>query len=184
MAKIGTFIVKGIAQWAKVFESNRDMEGYQGKFAEHGGAYVIDLVVDEDNMEIYEDSGSAGKIRPAFWNEDGNVFTDKRKDAEGNKFVAAKGKYILKFKRKHEERKKADGGPPKVLFEGEVMDGVDMLIGNGSEVEVKFTTYSTKKSNGTRLEAIRVLELVEFEPYDDEDEDVDSGDEEDDGFPF
>ena len=175
MAVIGNFIVRGIAQWAKIFEENRDMEGFEGSFKDHDGAYTIDLIVDAENAEIYEDSGAAGAVKPAFWDEAHGTFTAKRKEKDGSKNVAAEGKSILRFKRKHiDTNKPANGGAPKVLFEGGVMTATEGMVGNGSDVEVKFMVYTTKMSNGTLLKAVRVLDLVEFklEAEDDDEDDL------------
>ena len=35
--------VSGTAKWAKVFEENRDKEGYQGQYADTNGRCTIDV---------------------------------------------------------------------------------------------------------------------------------------------
>jgi len=159
MANIGTFIIPGIAQWAKVFEHNRDMEGFEGAYVDCDGAYTIDLVVDEDGLAIYERSKAAGKPKPAYLDEGTGTYTHKRKnnDDEANTRTDL---FIIKFKRKHLDRvSDRFGGAPEIIG---LPEGVTE-IGNGSRVELRFSTYTTKMSNGCRMEKIRVVDLVEFE---------------------
>ena len=55
---MGTTIVKliGIAEWAKVFEQNRDLTGWkptlqaEGSYEKYNGACTIDMILDEDNI--------------------------------------------------------------------------------------------------------------------------------------
>lgn len=62
------------------------------------------------------------------------------------------------------------GGLPKVFdSEGNTFDG---NIGNGSKVTVKVEVYDTKSGRrGTRLIAVRVDDLVEYNPEESENED-------------
>lgn len=130
------YSVKGKAKWAKVFEFNRDMGEYH---KDYDGAYTIDVYLDEDQMKTVSKSGT--QVKPKI-------------DDEG---------IFVKFKRKHADFIPALGGAPKVVDKDDQPWDTEVLIGNGSEVEVFFTVYSTKKGNGTRLEGIRVLDLVEVE---------------------
>ena len=63
MAKI---TVTGIAQWAKVFEENRDLDGYQGQWRDTDGRCTIEMILDQDNTDRVKASGcmSAGKDDP------------------------------------------------------------------------------------------------------------------------
>ena len=55
-------------------------------------------------------------------------------------------------------------GPPVVLDkENKPFDGI---VGNGSEVTIKLTVFDTIKGKGHRLEAVRVENLVEYNPED------------------
>ena len=135
-----TIYLKGAAQWAKVFPHNKDKnEDFHGP----GGAYVLDLVVDKEELEKFTASGSR---------------TSPRTTDEG---------VVIKCKRKHNHATiDAFGGPPQVVdADGNDWDGT--LIGNGSEVEVALTVYDTKVGKGTRLEGVKVLNLVELPPLDD-----------------
>ena len=40
----------GIAEWARVFESNRDMDGFDGVYRDHDGACTIDIIMDDANL--------------------------------------------------------------------------------------------------------------------------------------
>ena len=40
----------GTAEWAKVFEQNRDLKGFEGAYEAHDGACTIDLLMDEANV--------------------------------------------------------------------------------------------------------------------------------------
>ena len=53
MAKI---TVTGLAQWAKVFEQNRDLTGWkpteqaEGSYEKYNGASTIDMILDDENI--------------------------------------------------------------------------------------------------------------------------------------
>lgn len=130
--------VEGIGQWAKVFEFNRDMnEDFHGP----GGACTIDVLLEKEELDKVTKSGS--KLKPKITDEG----------------------IVMRFKRKfnHPQGIKEFGGVPRVVdAEGnDFPEGT--LIGNGSKVRVYFTVYETKMGNGTRLEAVQVLDLVEYE---------------------
>ena len=44
----------GIAEWAKVFESNRDMDGFDGVYRDHDGACTIDVILDMGFNILFE----------------------------------------------------------------------------------------------------------------------------------
>lgn len=143
MAKAKTVVLKGQANWAKVFESNRDMEGYAGAYKGCDGAYTIDLITDLDTFSDLKLSGSMKKGNPT---DDGMQ---------------------VKFVRKHKGPFEDASGPPVVLDEeGNPWDFEDRgIIGNGSEVEVTVSVYPIKRFStvGTRLEKVRVLKHVEYD---------------------
>ena len=125
----------GTAEWAKVYEGNRDMnEAFHGP----DGAYTIDVILDKENMDALAASGS--RLGPK----------------------AAEGGLKVKFKRLHTHASIPEfGGPPQVV-NTEMAEFTD-TIGNGSTVEVAVTVYDTKMGKGTRLEGVRVIDLVEYE---------------------
>lgn len=101
--------------------------------------YTSDLYMDESSLAAYKKSGI--RVKP-------------KEDKDGETYY--------KFKRSKELTKK-DGtvvtlGPPVFLnADGSVYEG---LIGNGSKVTEKISTYDTAAGVGHRLEAIRIDELV------------------------
>ena len=142
MAKI---TVTGIAQWAKVFEENRDLDGYQGQWRDTDGRCTIEMILDQDNTDRVKASGcmSAGKDDP---------------EGRGRAF---------KFTRKFETLNDWDGGAPAVYKP----DGTawnfdsDGPIGNGSEVLVELDIYKNKQYSTvtTRLERVKVMKHVSFD---------------------
>lgn len=101
--------------------------------------YSIDLYVDDKNRDIIVQSGSQATVKH---DADGQYVRIRR-----NPFSLVKGE--LK-----------DWGPPTVLDH----DGKPLTsnVGNGSKVTCKVVVYDTIKGKGTRLEGIRVDELVEY----------------------
>lgn len=134
--------VTGIANWAKVFEENRDMDGFEGTFRDHDGATTINVILDAENYETLKDSKSMLK---------GKVVEDG---------------IDVKFKRKWTERFEWTGGAPKVFKpDGSSWDfKSDGVIPNGSLVEVSLSVYDTSRERivGTRLESVKVLKAAEM----------------------
>jgi hypothetical protein len=138
------YFFSGTAEWAKVFEHNKD--NFRGKTY-----FSIDVIVSDKEAERFKATGTG--ITP-------------KKDAEG---VTR-----LPLRRNEDNPVNEEwGGPPKVIIEnpsepGSYIDFEDVygkgaLIGNGSEVTVKITVYDTKAfGKGTRLDVVRVDKLVEF----------------------
>ena len=134
----------GIAEWARVFETNRDMDGFDGVYRDHDGACTIDIIMDDDNLTTLKASRSMKKGTP---------------DAEGR---GTKVKFIRKFN----TGKDWDSGAPIVQkSDGSTWDiSSDGTIGNGSTVEVFLSVYDTKMKNivGTRLDKVKVLDHVKY----------------------
>lgn len=135
------FTIKGTAMWAKVFSENMETKDWQGNPYPCEGMYKLDMILDKDNKAIYKSSGTAGKGK---FDETGN--------------------FIVTLKRKHKEKFEWAGGAPKVMApDGSTWTMDDNgMIPNGSIVEADFTVYTTSMSPGTRLEAVRVLELADM----------------------
>jgi hypothetical protein len=142
---MGTRIVKlrGIGYWAKVFEFNRDLTGYEGALADVGGQTSIDVDLDKDMYDLLVKSKSMKKGVQSPDNE---------------------GMTRVKFTRKWENQ--FSGGPPTVVGpDNKPWDPDNQgLIGNGSEVLVELVVYDTKRRGivGTRLERVKVLNHVEY----------------------
>ena len=136
--------LSGIAEWAKVFTQNRDMEGFDGVYKDHNGACTIDLIMDDDNLAALKASRSMKKGSP---------------DPQGR---GTKVKFVRKF----DTGRDWDSGAPTVKkSDGSDWDfSSDGPIGNGSTVEVELSVYDTSRPNivGTRLDKVTVLDHVEY----------------------
>lgn len=134
----------GIAEWAKVFTQNRDMEGFDGAYRDCNGACTIDLILDDENLALLKASRSMKRGVP---------------DTEG------RGTRV-KLVRKYDTGKDWDSGAPIVKkSDGSNWDySLDGTIGNGSTVEVVLSVYDTKMKSivGTRLDAVIVIDHVEY----------------------
>jgi hypothetical protein len=132
--------LRGKFMWAKVFESNRDMKGFEDAYVDCEGAYTVDF-----GMTAEE----AAKLKAA-----GSKKGFKEKD----------GLFWVKLVRKHLHKIPDLGGPPKIYnAKGQPWDSdIDGFIGNGSEGTVSVNVYPAGRMTGTRLDRIQVLNLVEF----------------------
>ena len=136
----------GTAEWAKVFEQNRDLTGYNDAYVEHDGACTIDLLMDEANYNAFVSTGTAKRPK-----KEGDVYRVKlvRKFNTGNDY--------------------SSGAPTVTHADGSTWDlDTDGAIGNGSVVEVIASVYDTtfngrKGVSGTRLDSVKVLEHVGME---------------------
>ena len=147
-------VLTGIAEWAKVFEDNRDMKGFEGAYEEFDGACTIDMILDNENMATLTASKSMKKGSP---------------DSEGR---GTRVRFIRKF---NTGRDWDSGSPVVVKSDCTKWDmDVDGLIGNGSTVMVTLSVYDTSRKSivGTRLDRVKVLEHV-TPPSKDDDEVVD-----------
>ena len=139
--------VRGLAYWAKVFESNRDLTGFEDALKEVGGQTTIDLDLFPAEVEKVKKSGCMKTGTKSADNPDMTRF---------------------KFSRKWESPYEGLGGEPTVTkADGTVWNlDDDGFIGNGSVVDVTLMVYDTKRKGiiGTRLEAIRVVENVAYDP--------------------
>jgi hypothetical protein len=152
MAKSQTVRIKGKANWAKVFEENREMLDWEGNPDPNNGTYGIELLMDDENFTKIADSGSQAKKYAKIDEEDPSLMR-------------------YRFKRRHEHRTRsgdllewASGAPAVYHKDGTKWDfETDGYIGNGSEVELKLSVYRAGTAVGTRLEAIRVIEAVPYE---------------------
>ena len=133
----------GKVKWAKVSGTpENEVFEYKGKKISKPAAWSLNLYMDEKSTQAFNKSGSQLKVRE---DDDGEFVEFRRplmgKDKEGNDI-------------------KRD--PPRILnSDGEV---IETLIGNGSEVTVSVEIFPTRMGNSTRLEAIRIENLVEYNP--------------------
>ncbi len=150
---MGTRKVKltGLSYWAKVFEDNRDLTGFEDALKDIGGQTTIDMDLDDANMEKLKKSKSM----------------KRGKDSPDND-----GLTRVRFTRKWTEQY-GGGAPTVVKADGSVWDyDEDGAIGNGSTVEVTLSVYDTSRKAivGTRIEKVKVLEHKEYDPDADDEE--------------
>lgn len=154
----------GAIEWAKVFESNRDMDGYEGSYTDCEGAYTLVQVLDKAQFEKLKKAGSQKK-----------PIQSRMMD----------GVIAVKFERKHKVTTKSGdviakaGGAPKVVGpDGKPWDTeTDGLIGNGSIAEVTnlIQTFGyvdkegkPQKTSRTALTKVKIIELVAYERQEEE----------------
>ena len=134
----------GIAEWAKVFPQNRDMQGFDGAYQDCNGACTIDVILDDDNLATLKASRSMKRGVP---------------DQMGR---GTKVKLVRKF----DTGRDWDSGAPVVKkSDGTDWDyDLDGTIGNGSTVEVELSVYDTSRPNivGTRLDKVKVIDHVAY----------------------
>ena len=139
-------ILVGVAEWAKVFEANRDMKGFEGAYEEFDGACTIDMILDKENMDRLIASKSMKKGSP---------------DAEGR---GTRVRFVRKF---NTGRDWDSGSPVVVKSDGTKWDmDVDGLIGNGSTVRVQYSEYdweyNKKTGKGLDLQAVQIVNLIPY----------------------
>lgn len=125
----------GKIKWAKGL---KDMDE---KFKSYSAAFYPT----DKSMNEYKQLGLKTKFR---MDDEGESFSVRRPDSK-----------IFK-----DELKKF--GPPEVFVEkdGETIPVDPYTVGNGSDVTVKLSVYDTGYGKGSRLEAVRVDNLIEFIP--------------------
>ena len=143
MAKTRMVVLKGYANWAKIFEENRDLDGFNNQLTDKGGQTSIDMDLDKDNL---------AKLRKAGYKHGGNPSPDNE------------GHFRVRLKRKWEEQ--YGGGAPKVFkADGTPWDfQKDGEVGNGSVVSVIYQVYDIPRTGGVggRLEEVKVDEHKEY----------------------
>ena len=141
--------IEGIAEWARVFEQNREMTGYKPT-PQAVGACKIDVIMNDENFKKLKASKSM---------------------KSGTDDELGRGKKVT-FVRKFETGRDWDSGVPIVLKEDNTRwdYDVDGPIGNGSLVEVTLAVYDIKKygNTGTRLERVKVIEHKKYDPDEDD----------------
>lgn len=146
--------LRGISYWARLYEGQEDE--YNDKVFTK-----ITVELDNESWEKYNKSRMKLRPRPVTSDDDAPDGITFRREVEGKMVKSRTGK-----------DKELGGGYPKVVDKnGDEMTS-DQLIGNGSLVEVKVSVYDipSRKLVGHRLEEVKVLELVPYEPYDEDDE--------------
>jgi hypothetical protein len=148
----------GPIEWARIFEGNRDMTGFEGIYEDCEGAYTVVQVLTKDEYEKLKKAGSQKKP------------INKR---------LMDGQIAVKFERQHVVKSKAGeviekaGGAPKVVGpDGKPWTQEEGLIGNGTVAEITnlIQTFDVRdKDTGkmsrvsrTSLTKVKIVELVEY----------------------
>ena len=138
-------VISGTAYWAKVHQPHYDQYNEQGIFS-------IDVTVDTKTKKQLQDLGLGPRI--------------KNKGDERNDFVTIKRKYTRKDGTKN--------SAPRVVDSKKTPISPDVLIGNGSQINVAFDTYDYNVGGnqgvGSSLKAVQVTKLVEYSPSENLDE--------------
>ena len=145
---------KGPIEWAKIFENNREMSGYEGIYEACEGAYTVVQVLDKEEFEKLKKAGTQKKP------------IQKR---------LLDGEIAVKFERKHLVKTKDGreipqaGGAPKVVGpNGKPWDlEEDGLIGNGTIAEVTNLINTFKGQDGKMISRTSLVKvkIVEHVPY-------------------
>jgi hypothetical protein len=147
MAKTNYFSVEGIAQWAQVtpgFEAVKyDFNGQdRDSLTLEQKECKITIEMDDENYEVFANSGTKKKAKKT---ENGLWAVTLSRDP-----TQLLGEDPL--------------GYPVVVLGEEGREDYTDAIGNDSKVRVHFVVYPTSKfGNGTRLEGVRILDLVEYD---------------------
>lgn len=141
----------GTIEWAKVFEDNRDLKGYDGEYEKTEGAYVVDQVLSKEEYEKLVNAGSQKK--------------PKQKRLMDGEIVIKMMRPHRVIKRDGTELPQAGGAPEVTDVEG---NPVSERIGNGSKAEITNLISTFKGQDGkiyarTTMTKIKILELVPFE---------------------
>lgn len=109
----------------------------------YGGHWTLDLYLDQQGLKNFNAA---------------NLELELRESDEGP-FIKLR-RATTRVDKKRGELVKLS--PPKLLDADN--KPLNALVGNGSQVQCKLDVFPTVKGNGHRLEAVRVLELVEYKP--------------------
>lgn len=124
------------------------------------GLYVPDRYEDgplQYSFPFYPDAGSMAIFEAM----------KKKYKLRNNVKSNEKGQYII-LRRPHDPREFEgktifEGGPPEVLDTDGSPFNPDTAIGNGSKVSVLLEIYGTGRSGGSRVEKVKVMELIPYE---------------------
>lgn len=152
----------GPIEWARLFEDDRDMEGFEGSYVKTDGAYTVNQILSKEEYEKLTKAQSMKKP---------------------NQKRLMDGELVIKFVRSHNVTNKegkyiaAASGAPKVFDpEGKPFDkDIWGPIGNGSTAEVTnlvstFKTSEGKTASRTSLVSIKIIDFVPAPEREDEEE--------------
>lgn len=145
----------GPVEWAKIFEGNRDMTGYEGSYVPFEGAYTLQQILSKDEYSKLQAAGTQKKP---------------------NQKRLMDGELMIKFERKHKVTRKDGtvlpqaGGAPKVTnAEGSPWTEDMGLIGNGSTAEVTNLITTFKGGDGKMYSRTTMtgVKIIEHKPVED-----------------
>lgn len=145
----------GPVEWAKIFEGNRDMTGYEGAYVPFEGAYTLQQILSKDEYAKLQAAGTQKKP---------------------NQKRLMDGELMLKFERKHKVTRKDGtvlpqaGGAPKVTdADGSPWTEEMGLIGNGSTAEVTNLITTFKGGDGKMYSRTTMtgVKIIEHKPVED-----------------
>ena len=162
MTKYHEVTTTGPVEWSRVFEFNRDKDGYQDMYKECEGAYTITQVLDKANRDKLRKAGSQKKPN------------QRRLEETGEIAIKFERKHLVKNKSTGEILAKAGGAPIVLRPDGQPWSSdEDGLIGNGTIAEVtnliqtfdvtNKDTGKKEKASRSTLTKVKVLELVSYE---------------------
>lgn len=156
--KSKTFELFGKFRYFKGFPQNKDNRGPEGAdWASHGGMYICDFIIDEENMKKFKQSGSQWKLY------DRNYINDRGE--KPFKEVLGEDEYLFRPRRKHEAKYAQYGGAPAVvLADGTPIDPTEgMGVGNDSEGFVVFSVYTAPGNyKGSRWEGAQITKWLQY----------------------
>lgn len=131
--------IRGTAYWAKILGEPR-----KNNFDDYR-EWTIDVSPDEDGLKLFKSLGIMDRLK------------DPRDGETRGRFITLKQRELRADGRRND--------PIKVVNAAGEPWPEDILIGNGSTIDVKFNVkdYGKGKRKGVYIQAIRVLELVPFE---------------------
>lgn len=182
--------IEGKAMYARVFEHNRDLEGYEGANLPFDGIYEIALGVPDKGEDFKTIMGWNSRYEPKRVG-DSDGFSEEKGAVPGYAYFRfrRKHKHLIRQGKPDEKVVREWGGPPKILDKDGKPWDEDVPIGNGSDVVVKLHVGVSQQGRKTvhhvRLEGVLVKNLVVFEK--DTDNDNDNGEAQglpDDEIPF
>jgi hypothetical protein len=117
----------------------------------------------EEQAKVFDgdDRGKFCTLNFYFTNEDEKKAFRLLKTRKQFRIDEETGEEYVEFRRYlHNNVSPKLGGPPKVVDKENLP--VEVAIGNGSTVTVKISTYDSKAGKATRLEGVRIEDLVEY----------------------
>jgi len=106
------------------------------------GKYSVTIKLDEESIPVFKEAKLQSR------DKGDNTYTFRR---DPEKMI--KGE-LVQF-----------GPPPVINADGSAFDS-RIRIGNGTKATLKLSVYTTPKGTGSRLEKVRIDELVEYNPGD------------------